>query len=159
MSARTTSRRMFARTLAIGTLATLALAGCGGDGDGDGDAGSNGADPAAAESLDLDGKTFTATEVTGWVIVTDSTIKLTFDDGRISADAGCNVLNADASWEGGALALQGPLASTMKACPAGLEAQDQWLTKLLESSPKITADGESIVIGGGSNSMTMTEAE
>lgn len=150
----TTSRRMFARTLAVGTLAALALTGCGA---GDGDAGSG--DGSAGQSLDLDGKTFTATEVTGWVIVTDSTIKLTFNDGRISADAGCNILNAAASWEEGALALEGPLASTMKACPEGLMAQDQWLATLLESNPKITGDDTSIVIGGGTNSMTMTEAD
>lgn len=120
-------------------------------GNGDGDAG----DPRSAP-LDLDGKTFTATQANGWVIVTDSTIQLTFDEGRISAQAGCNTLNGGATWTD-ALVLDGPLASTMMACPAGLEAQDQWLTKLLESEPRIALDGETLILGNDGNGLTMTE--
>ena len=71
---------MLTRALAIGALAALALAGCSGD--------SSGGEGADGAPLDLDGKTFTATEVTGWVPVTGTTIQLTFEDGRVSGQAG-----------------------------------------------------------------------
>ena len=162
MTGAKTTRSRLTRAFAIGALATLALAGCGGNGDSDsdidGESGGGEVDgTSSVVSLDLDGKTFTATETSGWVIVTGSTIQLTFDDGRVSAQAGCNTLSGDATWSDERLVLEGPLASTAMACARGLEAQDQWLTKLLESDPRLAVDSGSLIIGTDRNGMTMTE--
>jgi heat shock protein HslJ len=141
---------MLTRALAVGALSALALAGCGSSADGP--------EGRSAEPLDLDGKTFTATEVTGWVPVTGTTIQLTFEDGRVSGQAGCNTMNGGATWADGVLVLEGPMASTMMACDRGLEAQDQWLMELLESEPRLSLDGETLVIGTDANGMTMDES-
>lgn len=146
---RVTTTRVLGRALAVGALAALTLTGCGND--------SESGEGAAGEPLDLDGKTFTATEVTGWVPVTGTTIQLTFEDGRVAGQAGCNTLTGGATWTDQALVLEGPMASTMMACERGLEAQDQWLVELLESDPRLSLDGETLVVGTDSNGMTMTE--
>jgi heat shock protein HslJ len=46
----------------------------------------------------------------------------------------------------------------MMACDRGLEAQDQWLMELLESEPRLSLDGETLVIGTDANGMTMDES-
>ncbi|MGA8047151.1 MAG: META domain-containing protein [Dermatophilaceae bacterium] len=137
------------RALTVGAVCALALTGCGGDGDGEG---------SPAEPLDLDGKSFTATEVTGWVPVTGTTIELTFEDGRVSGQAGCNTVTGGATWTDSQLLLEGPMASTMMACDRGLEAQDQWLIELLESDPRLSLDGGTLVVGTDANGMTMEES-
>lgn len=137
------------RALAVGALSTLALTGCSGDGGGDGSSG---------EPLDLEGKSFTATEVNGWVPVTGTTIGLTFEDGRVSGQAGCNTLTGGATWTDQQLVLEGPMATTMMACDRGLEAQDQWLLELLESDPRLSLDGGTLVVGTDANGMTMEES-
>ena len=149
MSNPMTTTRMRGRALAVGALAALALSGCSGE--------SSGGEGADGAPLDLDGRTFTATEVTGWVPITGTTIQLTFEDGRVSGQAGCNTLTGGATWDDQTLVLDGPMASTMMACERGLEAQDQWLIELLESEPRLSLDGETLVVGTDSNGMTMTE--
>ena len=89
MPVHTTTTGLLTRALAVCALSALALTACSGDGDGEGGAG---------EPLDLEGKTFTATEVSGWVPVTGTTIELTFEDGRVAAQAGCNTLTGGATW-------------------------------------------------------------
>lgn len=149
MPVHTTTTGLLTRALAVCALSTLALTACGGDGDGEGGAG---------EPLDLEGKTFTATEISGWVPVTGTTIELTFEDGRVAGQAGCNTLTGGATWTDQQLLLEGPMASTMMACERGLEAQDQWLIALLESDPRLSLDGGTLVVGTESEGMTMEES-
>ena len=149
MPVHTTTTGLLTRALAVCALSALALTACSGDGDGEGGAG---------EPLDLEGKTFTATEVSGWVPVTGTTIELTFEDGRVAAQAGCNTLTGGATWTDQQLLLEGPMASTMMACERGLEAQDQWLLSLLESDPRLSLDGGTLVVGTDSEGMTMEES-
>ncbi|KAB7745248.1 META domain-containing protein [Nostocoides sp. F2B08] len=149
MPVHTTTGGLRRRALAVCALTALALAGCSGGGGGDAE---------SAEPLDLEGKTFTATEVTGWVPVTGTTIQLTFEDGRVAGQAGCNTLTGGATWTADQLLLEGPMASTMMACERGLEAQDQWLIELLESDPRLSLDGGALVVGTDTNGMTMEES-
>lgn len=149
MPVHTTTTGLLTRALAVCALSALALTGCSGDGDGESGAG---------EPLDLEGKTFTATEVSGWVPVTGTTIELTFEDGRVAGQAGCNTLTGGATWTDQQLLLEGPMASTMMACERGLEAQDQWLIALLESDPRLSLDGGTLVVGTDSEGMTMEES-
>lgn len=148
ISRRTTAARL-TRALAVGALCTFALAGCGDGGGGEGGSG---------EPLDLEGKSFTATEVNGWDPVSGTTIELAFEDGRVSGRAGCNTVTGGATWTEGQLVLEGPMASTMMACDSGLEDQDQWLIELLESEPPLSLDGGILVVGTDANGMTMEES-
>ena len=119
----------------------LALGGCSGD------------------STDLDGRTYTSTEVRGHDLVAGSQVTLTFEDGRVSAQAGCNTMNGAATWDDGTLDVTGPMASTMMACEQALMEQDQWLSSFLTSSPALEADGQTLTLGDDSSGMTLTEQE
>lgn len=116
----------------------LALAGCGGGG------------------TDLGGATYASTESRGHDLVPASRVTLTFTDGRISANAGCNTLNGAASWEGDTLEVRGSLASTMMACEDALMAQDTWLSEFLSSSPELAVEGDELVLGDATTGLTLT---
>ena len=47
----------------------------------------------APSAEDLNGKTFTVTDVEGYTLVPDTVVTLAFDDGNLSAAGGCNILN------------------------------------------------------------------
>ena len=111
----------------------------------------------AGEDADLAGRTFTATEVQGHELVEGSSVTLTFDENAISAQAGCNTLFGDASWDGDTLDVQEPMASTLMACEEALMAQDQWLASFLTSSPALEVDGDAVTLGDDTTSMTLTE--
>lgn len=111
-----------------------------------------------SESADLAGKTFTSTEVRGHELVEGSTITLTFEDGRISANAGCNTLNGSATWDGDTLEVAEPLASTMMACDEALMEQDQWLSEYLTSSPALEVDGDTMTLGDATTGITLSES-
>ena len=128
------------RTAIAGAAAGLLLAGCGGGG------------------ADLAGSTYTSTEVRGHDLVEGSQVTLTFADGRISANAGCNTMNGAATWEGETLEVEDPLASTMMGCEEPLMEQDTWLSEFLTSSPHLAVDGDELTLGDDSVGMTLTRA-
>ena len=137
---RARARSRLWRTAIAGAAASLLLAGCGGGG------------------ADLAGSTYTSTEVRGHDLVEGSQVTLTFDDGRISANAGCNTMNGAATWEGETLEVEGPLASTMMACEEPLMEQDTWLSDFLTSSPDLAVEGDELTLGDDSAGMTLTRA-
>ena len=107
-------------------------------------------------AADLAGRSFTSTEVRGYDLVEGSAVTLTFEDGRISAQGGCNTLNGGATWEGDTLEVAEPMASTMMACEEPLMAQDQWLSSFLTSSPALEVDGDTLTLGDDTTGMTLT---
>ncbi|HZB66031.1 MAG TPA: META domain-containing protein [Ornithinibacter sp.] len=111
----------------------------------------------AGEEADLAGRTFTITEVRGHDLVEGSTVTLAFEENGISAQAGCNTLNGAASWDGGTLDVQEPMASTRLACEEALRAQDQWLASFLTSSPALEVDGEVLTLDDDTTRMTLAE--
>ena len=106
---------------------------------------------------DLQGMTFTSTDVRGHELVEGTEVTLAFTEDQISAQAGCNTMTAQASWDDGTLELESPLATTMMACDDALTEQDQWLSQFLESSPAINLDGTELILGDDSDGMTLTE--
>jgi heat shock protein HslJ len=110
-----------------------------------------------SESVDLAGRSFTSTQVRGHDLVEGSTITLTFEDGRVSAQGGCNTLNGAATWEGDTLEVAEPMASTMMACDQPLMDQDQWLSTFLTSSPALEVDGETLTLGDDTTGITLAE--
>ena len=69
-------------------------------------------------------------------IVQGSTITLSFVDHALAANGGCNILRGPAAINDDKLVV-GKMASTLKACPEPLQAQDEWLASFLTSSPTI----------------------
>ena len=81
--------------------------------------GSSGSVPSGSSTATgaaaLDGRTFTATEVTGtYTIVPNSNITLTFEKGKLSAKAGCNSMFGEYTVAGDVLTVP-QMGSTMMA--------------------------------------------
>ena len=89
---------------------------------------------ANAGGIDVDGETFSGTEVQGHELAPDTQISLTFSGEQISANAGCNTLFGQGTWEGSELHVQ-ELASTEMGCDSALHDQDEWLAGFLQSTP------------------------
>lgn len=126
-------------TVAVGAL--LSLGACG------------------SSSPDLNGTSYTSTEVTGHELVAGSSVTLDFADGQVSAKAGCNTMNGAATWDTGKLVVTAPMASTMMACGEELAQQDQWLSSFLTSSPALKLEGDTLTLGDATSGMTLTAAK
>lgn len=127
--------------VAVGAIAAT-LAGGGG-----GDDSANGSVPV--ESL---------AQLTGsWVAVNDvsapalvlGTVRLDFsDDGRVTAQTGCNGVRGQVSVDD-SLLVAGPLMSTRMACEPPLMEQERWVTQMLESRPRLEQSGPYLYLHWG----------
>jgi heat shock protein HslJ len=133
------------RWAGLGTVAVLvpmALAACG-----SGDAASDETTTTAAGAgSDLAGATFDSTSVSGHELVEGTQIRLTFDDERMGASAGCNTMSGPYSFAEGTLQWTGAPAATMMGCEADLQAQDEWLAALLTEGVEAELDDDRLTL-------------
>lgn len=106
---------------------------------------------------DLVGRVFVATEATGRELVAGSVVRVAFLDGSVSVHAGCNTQRGRATWSDGVLVVAQPMAGTRMACTPELMAQDVWLASFLASSPVVSLDGATLVLGGEDAGLTLEE--
>lgn len=104
---------------------------------------------SAVTSADLDGSTFESTSVEGHDLVPGSTVRLTFEKGSLSANAGCNTMSSSYDVTDGRIAWTGEPATTMMACPDDLMKQDTWLSDLLQQGADATLDGDELTLVSG----------
>lgn len=101
-------------------------------------------DPAA-----LQGNTYTTSTVTvdgqEKDLAQGSTLSVTFTDGSISLNAGCNTMTGTVDLADGKVAA-GELAATRMACPEELMAQDQQLADFIASGPRWSLSGDSLMM-------------
>ncbi len=141
---------MFRFTIPVVVLAaTVMLSGCGGSS-------TDGAaepDPAV-----LYGKAFTVTEMTmgGSSVepVAGSSIVITTLEDSVSANAGCNTMNGEATYTATQITV-GPIAMTMMACEQALMDQDLVVATFLEADPLWSLDGEVLTLTAGADSMVL----
>jgi heat shock protein HslJ len=97
--------------------------------------------------VSLDGRTFISERVDGHELVKDTAIRLTFKDGQLGAQAGCNSLGAPYSVEGDTLALEGAgMFMTEMGCDEARHEQDEWLSDFLMSDPSFELDGDELTL-------------
>lgn len=139
-------------------LALLAAA-CGDDKDASPPA-TQAPEPTGAPIPTLDGRTFLSTEVTGHELVEGSVIRLAFEEGSLSANAGCNQIFGGYRLEGANLVVD-TLGQTEMACEDALMAQDTWLAELLSGSPTVALSGDELVLtsADGATVVTMLDRE
>ena len=130
--------------LAVGLLVTA----CGSGGSSTASEGSSSAG-SAVTSADLDGSTFESTSVEGHDLVPGSTVRLTFEKGSLSANAGCNTMSSSYDVTDGRLAWTGQPMATMIGCPDDLMKQDTWLSDLLLQGADATLDGDTLTLVSG----------
>lgn len=121
----------------------LLLAACGEEtGDANGVRGAD-ADP-------LDGRTLVVTGVTEGgaprPLVPGTQIRLSFSDGQLGIQAGCNSMSGAYQLDGDQLSVGG-MAGTDMGCPEPQMAQDTWVAGLFESPVTLVADPLSLTSG------------
>ena len=130
--------------------ATILLAGCS-SADGGGPASPS---PAPAS---LDGRTFLSTAIQGQTLVPGSTIRLSFKDGQLGVNAGCNHMGGAYSVTDGKLTT-GQMVMTDMACEEPLMKQDTWVSSFLGGAA-ITLAGDTLTLKNGDVTMTLTDRE
>lgn len=118
--------------------------------------------PSPIPPVGLTGRQFLSTAVTkdGAVFqLADGTrVRLTFDAGRLSASAGCNIIGGTLSIDGDRLVFSGGSMTEM-ACPEPRMSQDQWLIEFLASSPTFLLDGNDLTLTSGTTVVTLLDRE
>lgn len=140
------------RTLAVALVSVLALiaAGCGQEDDVTADdtttvPAADGGSELGADALE--GRTFLSQSVTGYELAPGGeTIRLTFEEGRLGASAGCNQMSSDVEVSADAIRWVGEPMSTMMGCSEELMAQDTWLSGLLVAGMDAELDGSALVL-------------
>ncbi|MBF6331002.1 META domain-containing protein [Nocardia transvalensis] len=102
------------------------------------------------------GHTFVSTKVDGTAIPGGGPLVLTFADGRVSAQAGCNTSSGPVDFDGDVLRVSG-LATTMMACPGDRSGADGWQNGLLESAPTWKLDDNTLTLSGNNSTVTLLD--
>ncbi|RDI50768.1 META domain-containing protein [Nocardia mexicana] len=102
------------------------------------------------------GRSFVSTKVEGTPIPGGGPMQLTFADGRVSADSGCNTGSGPVSFDGDVLRVAG-MATTLMACPDGKSGADGWQTDLLQSAPKWALSDDTLTLTGNGITVTLLD--
>ena len=105
----------------------------------------------------LDGRTFLSTTIAGRSLVPGSQVRLSFEDGRIGANAGCNSMGGQYAVDGGRLTV-GALATTEMGCDPALMDQDAWLGGFLDGALVALAD-DTLTLANGGVTLTLLDRE
>jgi heat shock protein HslJ len=115
-----------------------------------------GASPSPA-TASLDGRTFLSTAIQGQTLVPGSTIRLSFKDGQLGINAGCNHMGGAYSITDGKLTT-GQMMMTDMACQEPLMKQDTWVSSFLGGAA-LTLSGDTLTLKNGDVTMTLTDRE
>jgi heat shock protein HslJ len=110
----------------------------------------------------LQGRTYLSTEITDdgapRELVDGTRLSLQFTgDGRLLANAGCNSMSGEVSLEDSRLDVGGGLATTEMGCDPARHEQDEWLAKLLDTSPEWRVDGDQLILTSGESRIVLLD--
>lgn len=116
----------------------------------------------ADPGVQLDGRTFLSTGVTEAgaerSLVAGTSLRIGFDEGRLSASAGCNSMSGGYRIDGGRLVTDG-LAMTEMGCDAARHDQDEWFADFLGSRPQVRLSGDDLTLEGGGTVIRLLDRE
>src|SRR5262249_16949171 len=108
------------------------------------------------ESSDLEGRTFLSTDVAGETLVEDTRISIVFTADSLSAVAGCNTMSGGYTLDNNTLKVP-TLAAPRMACEPELMTQDEWVSALLTSEPRISLKDNELIIAHEKTSVTLRD--
>ncbi|KYH45332.1 META domain-containing protein [Branchiibius sp. NY16-3462-2] len=107
----------------------------------------------------LNGRSFVSSTVTGHDLVADSSISLSFEDGRLAARPGCNNYSGPVAVTDGKIAWSGPAISTRMACSEELMAQDDWFSQLLTDGAELSVGDNALTLTAGDVTLEFSELQ
>lgn len=164
------TRRIRLLAVTISVAVGLTLTGCSESDDDDLDTGGGSSSPTSQPASDdggpvgdLDGRAFVGDDVTvdgePLPLAADTKVRLSFADGELGAEAGCNSMGGPYRFDGDTLLVEG-LSSTEMACvPEARMEQDSWLADILTDSPTLTVDGDTLVVEWNDTVLRLTDEE
>lgn len=108
-----------------------------------------------APSAGLGGRTFLSSSVTGRDLVPGTTVRVTFKDGQLGIEAGCNHVSGPYSIEDGRIRV-GSMMSTEMGCEPRLMDQDAWLSRFVGGAT-VALDGAALTLSNGGVTMQLTD--
>ncbi|MVU77269.1 META domain-containing protein [Nocardia sp. ET3-3] len=102
------------------------------------------------------GHSYISTEVTGIPIPGGGPLILTFQDGRLSANSGCNTATGPVDLQGNRLRV-GTMVHTAKGCLGDRGRADAWQGGLLHSRPTWTLVGDTLTVRGNGSTITLLD--
>lgn len=118
--------------------------------------------PSPVPPIGLTGRTFLSTGVTvdgaPYALAAGTRIRLIFDNGNLSANAGCNIIGGNLVIDGDKLRFSGASMTEM-GCDEPRMAQDQWLITFLSSSPTFVLNGNDLTLTSGTTAVTLLDRE
>jgi len=141
------------RTLNLMALVSVAavLSACG--------SGDNTSD--SSSTVGLDGTTFVSTSAEDagkpFDLVPGTTITISFEDGRLSANTGCNTINGGYQLQDGQLVVDEQLATTEMACDQERMDQDQWFIDFLTANPAVIQSGAELTLSAAATTINFID--
>jgi heat shock protein HslJ len=111
--------------------------------------------PPSTPAASIEGRTFLSTSVTGRALVPGTTVRLSFNDGRLGATAGCNQMGGPYTVTADRLTL-GSMMSTEMGCDPALMAQDGWLSTFLGGA-SVALAGDALTLAKDGVTMNLTD--
>ncbi|MGK8500094.1 META domain-containing protein [Nocardia asiatica] len=102
------------------------------------------------------GRTFLSTAVEGTAIPGGGPLTISFSEGRVAADAGCNKFSGAVELDGHVLRVSG-LATTLMACADDRRDADEWLSGLLNSQPSWRLDDSRLTLHTPDRTVTLLD--
>jgi heat shock protein HslJ len=113
---------------------------------------------SSSTAAQLDGRTFLLQEAVGYTPVAGTVIRLSFNDGGLNLNAGCNHLSGPYAIQDGTLVMSG-MSTTEMGCDAALHTQDEWLADFFAGKPTLVLDGDTLTFTSGDVVLTFLDRE
>jgi heat shock protein HslJ len=89
-------------------------------------------------------------------LVDGTRLRLGFESGTVTAEAGCNHRTGRVAVDGDRLVVS-DVGGTMMACSTELMDQDAWLTAFLQERPRWRLDGDTLVLSAGTTLLRLID--
>jgi heat shock protein HslJ len=106
----------------------------------------------------LDGHTYLSTEIEGAELVPGTRVRLSFADGQLNGNAGCNIMGGVYSIDGDRLVTT-QMSMTEMGCDEARSRQDEWLARFLSSSVTFALGADTLTLTDGTIRLTLLDEE
>lgn len=113
---------------------------------------------STAAETGIEGRDFLLSSAQGYTLVAGTTLRVGFDDGQLSFNAGCNSGAGAYSLCDGKLCVS-DLSTTDIGCDTQRHAQDEWFADFFTAAPQLSIAGASLTLQGASATLELLDRE
>jgi heat shock protein HslJ len=106
----------------------------------------------------IEGRSFLLKSAQGYTPIAGTRLRLSFDAGQLSFNAGCNSYAGPYSICAGKLCVS-DLGGTLIGCDAELHTQDEWFASFFAAAPRLDVAGAALTLQGASATLELLDRE